>query len=334
MTVTELLQSIARTAPVGAISSALLLPLQPVDAYYRDPRSRWPPARGDRLAAGAKVSFNRRDDAIEFIRLAREKVFRVRNRTPYVAEDRSRARSGAPVPPPSMDQYLHTRVLVLEGPPGTRGFDEATIRRVLRSDEKAMSDAGPFGDLSEPVITTLLGNGLRRMEWRFFSYALQAMPFKKVIRAHFVSRLSVRHGRDPCCPMEVWEEERRRNRERVRDCPHGKKARQDQLNRESPIEARVGEGNGESYQSPTKAPKLDFGYFQEEGREASLEGSIPAWQPSTENIAKSKTRLDQAIMALKTASKPVTEATTNQGLEHVWSDHLEDRTVTRQTDAE
>lgn len=331
VTVTELLQSIARTAPVGAISSAFLLPRQSRHAYYPNPRSRWPPARGDMLAAGAKVSFNQRWAAMELVRLAREKVFRVRDRAPFVTEDRSRSHLHADGPPPPLSQYVQTRVLVLEGPPRLEGFDEPAIRQLLRSNGAAMMDAGPYGDLSEPVVTKDLKNGVRRMEWRFFSYAAQALPFKKIIRLHFGNRLTVRHGRDPCCPVQVWEEERRRNREQSAAL-FAKKARKRQERR---IGALGKDGGRKSPESTIEAPKFTTKHTPEEGSGRSLDSPIWAWQPTTEQIPPKERHLDNATMAADTDSELLSaEIKVEQGRQPAWNEHLDDRLMTRRTAAE
>ncbi|KUI66144.1 hypothetical protein VM1G_02286 [Cytospora mali] len=218
VTVTEVLQSIARTAPVGAVSAAFLLPLQSPfrkgpKRYHQDPESNM-------LGGAVKVSFCQRGAALELVRLSREKIFRVRDRAPYVTEDRQAIRRKAFQPPP-LNQGLQTRVLVLEGPTYIRGFDTASIRKLLSADAKAMENAGYYGILSEPVITTNTKEGWRRIEWPFFSYSAQALPFKRVIKNHFDDRLKVTHGRDPCCPEHMWEEARRvhqkNDRERKKD---------------------------------------------------------------------------------------------------------------------
>lgn len=259
VSVTEVLESIARTAPVGAISSAFLLPRPPRRVYDSKAAAQGPPARDNMLGPAVKVNFNQRGSALRLIRLAREKVFQVRNKTPYVSEDRKGfLRSGDTKLLP-LSQYNQTRVLILEGAPNVKGFDEATIRQLLRSDATAMHHARSLGDLSESVITKTVDNGQRRMEWRFFSYSDQALPFKKVIKAHFGNRLSVRHGRDPCCPLKLWEAERRRNQGHSKALS-GAKKRQEYS--ENPTWTSGMEGVSESLESPTEASKLATEHIQ------------------------------------------------------------------------
>ncbi|KAK7733667.1 hypothetical protein SLS53_008134 [Cytospora paraplurivora] len=191
----ELLQSIARTAPVGAIASAFLLPNQQ-----------------KRASKGAKVNFNQRRAAMELVRLSREKTFLVRDRTPFVAEHRKElaARGALQSIPPSLSECSQTRVLVVQGPAEVEGFYEPSIRQLLVADEAAMRDSGPFGVQSEAVITTDSPDGTRRsIEWRFVSYSAQALPFKKVIKRHFGKQLRVTHGRDPCCAEDIYDAARR-----------------------------------------------------------------------------------------------------------------------------
>ncbi|ROW00007.1 hypothetical protein VPNG_08333 [Cytospora leucostoma] len=191
VTLPELLQSIARTAPVGAIASAFLLPSQRQGANK-----------------GAKVNFSQRRAAMQLVRLSREKTFLVRGRTPFVTEHRKAlaARGALRSVPPPLSECFQTRVLVLEGPAGVEGFDEVSIRRLLVADEVAMRDSGPFGMESEGVITTDSPDGTRRsIEWRFNSYSAQALPFKKVIKRHFGEQLRVTHGRDPCCAEDIYD---------------------------------------------------------------------------------------------------------------------------------
>lgn len=253
------MESIARTAPVGAISSAFLLPRPPRRVYDSKAAAQGPPARDNMLGPAVKVNFNQRGSALRLIRLAREKVFQVRNKTPYVSEDRKGfLRSGDTKLLP-LSQYNQTRVLILEGAPNVKGFDEATIRQLLRSDATAMHHARSLGDLSESVITKTVDNGQRRMEWRFFSYSDQALPFKKVIKAHFGNRLSVRHGRDPCCPLKLWEAERRRNQGHSKALS-GAKKRQEYS--ENPTWTSGMEGVSESLESPTEASKLATEHIQ------------------------------------------------------------------------
>lgn len=187
----ELLQSIARTAPVGAVASAFLLPRQQQGANK-----------------GAKVNFNQRRAAMELVRLSREKTFLVRDRTPFVTEHRKglAARGASQSLPPPLSECYQTRVLLIEGPVGVEGFDEASIRQLLVSEDAAMMDCGPFGVESEAVITTDSPDGTRRsIEWRLFSYSAQALPFKKVIKGHFGKQLRVTHARDPCCAEKIYE---------------------------------------------------------------------------------------------------------------------------------
>ncbi|KUI57773.1 hypothetical protein VP1G_05102 [Cytospora mali] len=218
VTVTEVLQSIARTAPVGAVSAAFLLPLQ--SPFWKGPKRYHQDPKSSTLGGAVKVSFCQRGAALELVRLSRDKIFRVRGRAPYVTEDRKAILRKAFQPPP-LNQGLQTRVLVLEGPTDIRGFDTPSIRKLLSADAEAMANAGYYGILSEPVITTNTEEGRRRIEWPFFSYSAQALPFKRVIKNHFGDQLKVTHGRDPCCPEHMWREARKvhqkNDREREKD---------------------------------------------------------------------------------------------------------------------
>lgn len=238
VTVAEVLQAIASTAPVGAVSSAYLLPRRHLDEPHRVLNRPGGPEAG----AAAKISFNQRAAAMELVRLSRAKIFRVRGRTPYVTEDREGIQLRGPIPPPLSESASQTRVLLLEGPAeGVEGFDEVSIRRLLKTDLAASRDAGPFRDMSEPVITTLTDEGRQRMEWRFFSYSRQALPFKRVIKRHFGSRLKVSHGRDPCCSVHISEGARVRYYETKRlslkkDGDGGELGQEEQRAGEAPIE--------------------------------------------------------------------------------------------------
>lgn len=327
MTLSELLQCIARTAPVGAISSAYLLPNQSRHDYFPNPDAHWPPASGDMLAAGAKVCFNQRGAALELVRLSMEKVFKVRRRTPYVTEDRKYQLhySDAP-PPPPLNQYIQTRVLVLQGSPRVEGFDEEFIRGLLRSDRAAMLNAGPFGDLSEPVKPKILGNGLRRMEWRFFSYASQALPFKKVIKKHFGNRLDVKHGRDPCCPVEIWEKERTKNLEHGKAIVDARIARKEERARE----AREKDGGRKS---PTEALRLASEDIREGDRAWDQRIPVRAWQSITEHTPRER-HPDDAMLASQKGSELNSQPSVDLGRTRVWSERVTDRLVTRSTAAE
>lgn len=183
LTLTELLQSIAETAPVGMILSARLLP-----ADGRRGNSRPSSLKAD-------IVFGNENAPYALRQRAREEAFLVRGRPPFVAVNTQLAFDS-----PKAD-LRRSRALRIRGPPGVNGFDEASMRGILASSAAAMRAAGALGVESEPVETREEHVGaegvMRVMEWRFFDND-QARAFKHALREHYGQALEINSGPDPC----------------------------------------------------------------------------------------------------------------------------------------
>ncbi|KUI63823.1 hypothetical protein VM1G_10624 [Cytospora mali] len=201
VTLTDLIQSIAATAPVGMILSAQLVPATP--------RTSPPEGSTEAQLSGASATdasepkpdlkadilFGNSDAPYKLRQAAREKTFLVKGKTPFVAVNTNLIFSRPKA------ELRRSRVLHIRGPPDAEGFDEETIRGVLTSNAAAMEAVGALGVSSESVETREEDEGggsvARVMEWRFFG-VLQARTFERVLRAHYGKRLQVDSAPDPC----------------------------------------------------------------------------------------------------------------------------------------
>lgn len=185
-TLTDLTLSIARTAPVGSITSITLLP---------------PPrivSNGIDLGLGAHVVFGRYQAATALAQAARAGNFRVSTTSPGAEEV---------VPTVSRDKRvayhwnnarrIDSRVVLVRGRPGTPGFSEEGVRAAMLADEDALGRAGPLGVECEPVLRYSVDDGCETLEWRFFS-TQQASAMRLAVERHFGERLEVYKGHDPC----------------------------------------------------------------------------------------------------------------------------------------
>ncbi|KUI57925.1 hypothetical protein VP1G_05258 [Cytospora mali] len=204
VTLTDLIQSIAATAPVGMILSAQLVPATPRTASSSPPEgSTEAQPSGASAADGsepkpdlkADIIFGNSDAPYKLRQAAWEKTFLVKGKTPFVTINTSLIFAGPKA------ELRRSRVLHIRGPPDAEGFDEETIRGVLTSNAAAMETVGALGVSSESVETREEDEGggsvVRVMEWRFFG-VLQARNFKRVLREHYGKRLQVDSAPDPC----------------------------------------------------------------------------------------------------------------------------------------
>ncbi|ROW08773.1 hypothetical protein VMCG_02720 [Cytospora schulzeri] len=217
LTLPELLQSIAETAPVGMVLSARLLPdknnnepkgprKKPRELYSlsSNPHIPPPPPPPPSSPQKADIVFGNENAPYELRQRARDGTFLVRGRTPFVAVNSQLVFNYPKV------ELRRSRVLRIRGPPGVEGFSEEAIRAVLAADATAMEAVGALGVQSEPVLMReeeeevkeggeegRTGGMVRVMEWRFFG-TVQAKAFKVVLREHFGRQLEIANAPDPC----------------------------------------------------------------------------------------------------------------------------------------
>lgn len=208
-TLADLTTALARTAPVGPVTSITLLP---------PPRHA---PNGLDLGLGAHIVFGRHQATSALARAARAGTFRVwstggggggnseqQREDGHAKED---SKDGGVVPTVSRDKTvayhwnnarrIDSRVVLVRAPPGVR---EAEVRAAMLADADALARAGPLGAECEPVVTYPPadgddgdGSGVVVMEWRFFS-AQQAGAMRLAVERHFGERLEVYKGHDPC----------------------------------------------------------------------------------------------------------------------------------------
>ncbi|ROV91463.1 hypothetical protein VSDG_07134 [Cytospora chrysosperma] len=210
ITLAELLQSIAATAPVGMVLSARLLPAESTGAPRGQRRSDSNPSSPSSPSSlKADIVFGNDNAPYDLRRRARDGSFLVRGRAPFVAVNNQLVFNR-----PKAD-LGRSRVLRIRGPAGVEGFNEEAMRHVLTSDAAAMEAVGALGVDSEPVETRdgyegegegegegerrgwEQEGGMRTMEWRFFDH-VQARAFKRALRDHYGRRLKIESGPDPC----------------------------------------------------------------------------------------------------------------------------------------
>lgn len=190
-TLADLTTAIARTAPVGPVTSAALLPA---------PR------------LGAQVVFGRHQAASALIRAARAGTFRVRASASASASAPGQEGTAAAtevVPKVSRDKSvahhwnnarrIDSRVVLVRGRPGEAGFSEDGVRAAMLADADALAKAGPLGAECEPVVVAhpVDDEGCVTLEWRFFS-ARQAAAMRLAVERRFGERVHVCRGHDPC----------------------------------------------------------------------------------------------------------------------------------------
>lgn len=193
-TLADLTAALARTAPVGPLTSITLLP----------PPRRAP--NGLDLGLGARIVFGRHQATSALARAARAGTFRVRSAgnaaeqagvvvVPTVSRDRSVAYHW------NNARRIDSRVVLVRAARPGPGEDE--VRAAMLADGDALARAGPLGAECEPVVTypPVDGDGdgsdVVVMEWRFFS-AQQAGAMRLAVERHFGDRVEVYKGHDPC----------------------------------------------------------------------------------------------------------------------------------------
>lgn len=210
-TLADLTTALARTAPVGPLTSITLLP----------PPRHTP--NGLDLGLGAHIVFGRHQATAALARAARAGTFRVRS-TGGGAGNAEQQRGKGDVKDNRRDEWvvptvsrdktvayhwnnarrIDSRVVLVRAPPSV---GEAEVRAAMLADADALARAGPLGAECEPVVTYPPadadadgdgdGSGVVVMEWRFFS-AQQAGAMRLAVERHFGERLEVYKGHDPC----------------------------------------------------------------------------------------------------------------------------------------
>ncbi|KAJ4396344.1 hypothetical protein N0V93_000563 [Gnomoniopsis smithogilvyi] len=179
MTLADILRGIAQTAPVGRV------------LHVEWDRHGVTIHHGMEVKA-AFVLFDTDAAAADLVRLAKQRVFRVRGESVYVGIWGNRAFSN------NIENETASRVLHIRGPGDVEGFSEEGIRILLGANDRVIKALGPLGLDAEAFVTRKLGGGKRLIELRFFSNKKQAQPALLILRRAFYKLLSVTPGPDPC----------------------------------------------------------------------------------------------------------------------------------------
>lgn len=179
MTLTDILEGIAQTAPVGRV------------LHIEWEKKGVVNHRGMEVK-GARVLFDHDAAAADLVRLSKQQTFLVRGEPVFVSIWSKRAFHS------NAEAENVSRVLHIRGPRDVEDFSEEGIRNFLLGDDRVVRALGPLGLDTEAVVTTELEGDKRRIEWRFFSNEKQAKIVLHILRRAFYKSLSVRPGPDPC----------------------------------------------------------------------------------------------------------------------------------------
>lgn len=218
-TLADITQGIADTAPAGMVREVRFA-TQPAQDFIRS----------------ALVVFHSSDAPLRLAKAAREKVFQVRGKTPYVELSSAQAAQFKT----KNDTHLWvSRVLDVRGMPEEFAkCDVEAMKEVIRTHPASKHEAQRYGLESEPIRweeesggqtksehqifvkphkrvslirtkLTLTLRAFRQVLWAFFSFDKQAIPFRAALKSYFslphTPQLIVNPSVDPCLKTGHWQ---------------------------------------------------------------------------------------------------------------------------------
>ncbi|KAJ4417268.1 hypothetical protein N0V82_006301 [Gnomoniopsis sp. IMI 355080] len=181
----DILEGIAQTAPVGRVLHV---------HWEKDEVA----IRRKSKSKAAFVLFDHDVAAADLVRLAKQRVFLVRGKTPHVSIWDKRPFNS------NFTGEDASRVLHIRGPRDVEGFSVEGIRDLLLGNDRIVKALGPLGLDAETIVTKQIGGGRQLIEWRFFSNDKQARPVLFLLRRLFYKSLSIDFGPDPCWNEELY----------------------------------------------------------------------------------------------------------------------------------